>query len=141
MLYHVTSSTKCWKPLLKAVWEWEWVEWRLGCSLIWSPQSTLGTETSTRGSRRVPGLYGSLPLLNAKKPKNKQTGGPREADIYRPNHQHQLFFSSSAFLSLCLTCVSTESLARFNKCLCQLSPAWHHIERRVHGVCFTLSYK
>lgn len=48
--------------------------WRLGCSLIWSPPSTLSAETRRRDSHHVRDC--SRPLLNAKRTERKQTGAP-----------------------------------------------------------------
>lgn len=54
VLYHVKSSTVCWKPLLTTA--WEWADWRLGCSLIWPPLSNQGIAMSSSDPYHVRGL-------------------------------------------------------------------------------------
>lgn len=107
--------------------------------LLINPVTVVSALTSTRGSHHVQDC--NPPLSNAKELRNERTGA-REPDIYRGSTAgNQLFFFLILTLSIAAHYISAKSLARFNKCLCQLSPAWHHEEQPVREVCFTLSYK
>ena len=119
MSYHLQW---CWKPLQKTAWETEWgglETWLLInlVTIVYAHPHDKLQET------RV--MYGIVVLLfsNALKLKIKQTG-VCESDIFR-SEPLAIFLILS--LSIAPHYIPSDSLVKFNKCVCQLSPAWRHI--------------